>query len=208
MEEVLRIIGAHLKDTPGWCEQQKAERMVACVASTNTKAHLELGVYCGSSLMPVALAIVKLQADKGESVSITGVDAWNPIACIEGLTPAEDCHRQYWTRINHEGAYQATRKHLDRFGLLEYTKLVKSSSLDYFEQVEEESLDSLHQDGNHTELVSWLEVELYWNKVKHGGWWFLDDTHMDSLKKAQAALVRHGYVCREEYPRWKVYQRQ
>lgn len=206
MDNILATIKKHLGETPGWCEYQKAERMVDCVAKTNATNHLELGVYCGSSLMPVALAIVRLQADKGP-VSITGVDAWNPVACVEGLTKDEDCHRQYWTRIDHDGAYQATRRHLDKFGLMKYTTLVRSSSLDYFDKVPDESLDSLHQDGNHSELVSWLEVELYWNKVKRGGWWFLDDTHMESLKKAQAALLRHGYVCREEYPRWKVYQR-
>jgi hypothetical protein len=70
------------------------------------------------------------------------------------------------------------------------------------------SIDFLHQDSNHSEENTCEEVELYWNKLKEGGYWIFNDADWPTAQKAQKLLLSKGYT--EHYnanDKWKVYLR-
>jgi len=73
---------------------------------------------------------------------------------------------------------------------------------------DDHSIDFLHQDSNHSEEISCMEVELYHNKVKPGGTWVFDDTNWPTTKKAQDLLVSKGYTEVYDSGEWKVYLRK
>jgi hypothetical protein len=74
---------------------------------------------------------------------------------------------------------------------------------------EDQTIDILHQDSNHSEEISCEEVELYWNKVKPGCFWVFDDTDWPTTKKAQDLLLTKGYVVHHipSDKKWTVFQR-
>jgi hypothetical protein len=71
--------------------------------------------------------------------------------------------------------------------------LWKCKSRDVASKFEDNSIDLLHQDSNHSEEISCEEVELYWNKVRPNGYWVFDDTDWPTTKKAQNLLLTKGY---------------
>jgi hypothetical protein len=202
MDLVHRIIEERLEGVTGFCPMDKAHIMADLVVKHHIRNFIELGVYCGRSFFPVALAIKTLYSEMGEPTSILGIDAWEGSACEIGYgTSAEDMpHRNYWAgMINHENALAATVHLLRSLSLQDDAKLLKVKSVDYAAYVEDESVDMLHQDSNHSEYYSQREVELYHNKIKKGGWWIFDDTDWETTKKAQRLLESKGFVCREDY---------
>lgn len=204
MEEVRKIIQNDLPSIEGWCAVEKAMYMVDLVEKNNLDSYLELGVYCGRSLLPVALAMKCLH----ERPTIIGVDAWNLKSTLQGVPDKTDSLRDdWWSRIDHNGLYLYTINILRKYGLERDVQLYRTPSADYVRFVDKDSLSMLHQDGNHSTEVSCQEVELYHDKVKVGGFWIFDDTNWESTKPAQNKLESYGYSCVYDANGWKAYQR-
>ena len=73
-------------------------------------------------------------------------------------------------------------------------KLLRMKSIEAVKFFENESIDFLHQDSNHSEETSCMEVELYHSKVKRSGIWCFDDTDWPTTQKAQELLISKGYT--------------
>ena len=77
----------------GWCTAEKAQRLYDLIKESNSMLTIELGVFGGRSLIPMAMA----HRDK-ESGYIIGFDAWKASVAIGGTnSPANDV---FWQNID------------------------------------------------------------------------------------------------------------
>jgi hypothetical protein len=180
----------------GWCTPEKALKIAQVISDNNCKVCVELGVFGGKSLLPIALAA-------GPDGKIYGVDAWSSAASLEGTN--DKANDSWWSSINYNDMYKYTNK-LMKSNNVEVT-LLRRRSNEVNDTFDDESIDFLHQDSNHSLEISCEEIELYFNKVKHGGFWAFDDTNWETTKQAQANLLTKGYIELEDLGGWKLYQR-
>ena len=180
----------------GWCTPEKALKLVDIVEEHKPKTCVELGVFGGKSLLPIAAA--------GKDATVIGVDAWNADASTDGTN--DKANEDWWKTIDYDYFFKYTRKLLDKHGC-SHVQLWRDKSVNVFNKFEDASIELLHQDSNHSEEVSCAEVGLYWNKVRPGGIWVFDDTNWPTTQKAQILLETKGYSCLYDSGSWKVYQR-
>lgn len=187
----------------GWCTIEKATKLIDIVNEIKPSLCVELGVFGGRSLLPLAWASKNIN----KSSRVIGIDAWEVQACLDGENSAEN--NTWWSNINHVDMMNYTDNLMKKYNL--EVELWKAKSYEVSDKFNVDSIDILHQDSNHSEEVTCKEVELYWNKVRKNGIWIFDDTNWSTTKKAQDLLVSKGYT--EIYNHnhngqaWKVYKR-
>jgi predicted O-methyltransferase YrrM len=151
---------------------------------------VEVGVYAGRSLLPQALALK--HNDRGV---VWGIDAWSGSVTQEGTQAPSEWP---WGKTD----FVAVRKELDDAlrgaELFPWVCLLQARSQDAVHRFQEESIDILHIDGNHSEEVSTADVRNFLPKLKQGGWLWMDDTDWASVgaayKHAQSGCdVVHDY---------------
>ena len=178
----------------GWCTEEKALKMIEYI-NDDTKLCVELGVFGGKSLLPIAMKC------KGK---VIGIDAWNKDSSLSGENDIEN--NNWWATIDYEYMYTYTLNLMKKYNC-NNVELYRTNSSDAIQYFENESIDFLHQDSNHSELISCNEVNLYYNKVKKNGIWVFDDVNWETTKKAQELLVNYGYTEIYNHGNWKIYKR-
>ena len=161
----------------GWCPPDKAVETVELILSDRPAVVVEVGVYGGKWLIPAAMAIA--QNGSGKAFAI---DPWTNDACAEGGA-AEDGHA-WWGTTNLEATYLSFKSEVERRGLSGVVEIVRERGEIVVSRFENETIDLLHIDGNHSELVSTRDVTLWLPKLRFGGWLVMDDVNWDSVKNA------------------------
>ncbi len=163
----------------GWCSKEKAESFIDLVLSENPEVWVEIGVFGGSSLLPVLSALQFL--GKGTAIAI---DAWDRFECIRHFDFVQDKEDlRWWANLDLEQIYISFLDLINRNGLQNFCKIVRKSSEAAAQEIG--PIDVLHIDGNHSETASVLDVQLYLPKVKQGGFIWYNDCLWE---KRQAAL--------------------
>ena len=187
----------------GWCTHEKANTLMDLVYKINAALCVELGVFGGRSLLPLALASKKINT----SAKVIGIDAWEAQASLEGTN--DKANNDWWSNINYTEMQEYTQNLMIANNVDSIVELWKCKSRDCASKFEDTSIDILHQDSNHSEEISCEEVELYHNKVRIGGFWVFDDTDWTTTKKAQNILLTKGYQVFKvgSDTKWIVFQR-
>lgn len=149
----------------GWCSHGKASILIDIITRKQPEKIVEIGVWGGKSLIPMAYALKALGKGK-----IYGIDPWDNLASIEGME--DEANKAYWGRVDHEAVLQGLIGRIDQFGLIEQVELIRATSADASPI---EDIDILHIDGNHSDGVSWIDVAKWVPLVKSGGWIIVDD---------------------------------
>jgi len=167
----------------GWCSKEKADNFIDLVLDVKPQVYVEIGVFGGSSLFPVASALKYL----GEGVVIA-IDPWDKKETIKYFDPTEDAtDLKWWTSINFERIYYSYMHLIKRFDLEEYCLTMKMTSEKAAPKINT-PIDILYIDGNHSEACSIQDVELYLPKVKEGGYIWMNDTLWASRQQAVELL--------------------
>ena len=179
-------VSTHINSLEGWCTVEKALNFIDLVLEVKPKVCVELGVFGGKSLYPVAAALKLL--DNGSSV--IGVDPWDRFECIKYYDPVKDeASLRWWGKLNIDFIYSSYLHMLKRFDLEPYVDTIRSTSEEAEPQIE--NIDIIHMDGNHSRLVSSLDVILYLPKVRKGGYiWMNDATWADRAEAVE--LLKEG----------------
>lgn len=187
----------------GWCTYEKANTLMDLVYKANASLSVELGVFGGRSLLPLALASKKINP----SAKVIGIDAWEAQASTEGKN--DKANDEWWSNINYNEMQEYTKNLMIQNAVDSVVELWKCKSRECASKFEDNSIDILHQDSNHSEEISCEEVELYYNKVRIGGFWVFDDTDWTTTKKAQNILLSKGYEVFQvgSDMKWIVFQR-
>jgi hypothetical protein len=194
MDKLVEIVNNGEYDKiEGWCSSQKALLMAQHIKESDIC--VELGVFAGRSLLPIALMTKN---------TVYGIDAWNVESSMDGTNDHEN--NVWWATIDYNYFMNYTKKLLKKYNC-NNVQLIKSKSEDVVYLFNDESIDVLHQDSNHSEEISCREVELFHNKVKKNGLWIFDDANWKTTQKAQQMLLNYGYNEILDLNEWKIFRR-
>ena len=149
----------------GWFSQEKAGILVDLVLKNKPTTIVEIGVFGGKSLVPMAFAL-----KANERGTIIGIDPWDNQASIEGLV--NETNKNWWGSLDHELIRLGLLSKIRQFGLENQIELIKSTSAD---APAIEDIDLLHIDGNHSDGASYFDVTKWVPLVKSGGCIIFDD---------------------------------
>jgi predicted O-methyltransferase YrrM len=148
----------------GWCTTEKASVMIDLIAGTGAKKIVEIGVFGGKSLIPMAIAVKQLRGG-----IVYGVDSWDSRESISGM---DEVHGNWWGTLDHESIFQGLLQKINELELQNEITLIRSSS-ESCSPIPD--IDFLHIDGNHSEKASLYDVRKWVPLVKSGGIIVLDD---------------------------------
>lgn len=149
----------------GWCSLQKAEFLMDIILQRKPKKIVEIGVWGGKSLVPIAYA---LKAN-GEGM-VYGIDPWDSDASVEYM--ANESSKSFWRYADHGAIYRDLVQKIEWFDLVCQVELIPTTSGDAPEIYD---IDVLHIDGNHSEETSFFDVEKWVHLVRRGGLIIFDD---------------------------------
>jgi hypothetical protein len=183
VEELKEHVCDVLPTLYGWCSKEKALNFIDLVLEVQPKTCVEIGVFGGSSILPVASALKFLSQGV-----IIGIDPWDKLECIKYFDPIEDkAHLDWWGKVNLDHIYISYLNMLKRYKLLDYCITMKTTSEKAISEID--SIDILYIDGNHSEIVSTHDVRLYFPKVVSGGYIWLDDSLWPGTQQAKDLLL-------------------
>lgn len=162
----------------GWCTTEKALHFIDLVLEVEPKVCVEIGVYGGSSVFPVASALKLL----GKGV-IIGIDPWDKAECLKYVDPiAEQAFFDWWKKVNMNHIYLSFINMLKKYKLEEYCIIKKMTSQKASSEID--AIDILYIDGNHSEISSTQDVMMYLPKVCSGGYIWMDDALWEGTQQA------------------------
>lgn len=183
-EAVLKFnVVSHIHTLEGWCSKEKAVEFIDLILQEKPKTWVEIGVFGGSSLFPVLSAFQYLGEGKAYAI-----DPWDKIECIKHFDPVlESTDLRWWGNLNLNQIYQSFTNMLQKFKLGKFCTIIRKTSELAVTDVPE--IDVLYIDGNHAELPSLLDAEMYLPKVKSGGYVWFNDALWEQRQKAVEYLL-------------------
>jgi methyltransferase family protein len=169
VEELKREVCTILPSIHGWCSKEKAVNFMDLVLEVEPEVCVEIGVFGGSSLFPVASALKFL--NKG---IIIGIDPWDKKECVKYFDPVVDrAHIDWWNKVDLNQIYAAYLNMLSKYKLTNHSITMKATSEKAALAIGD--IDILYLDGNHGEFAALTDVQLYLPKVRYGGYIWLND---------------------------------
>lgn len=162
-------IASILPTLQGWCSLEKANHLAETILSEKPLICVELGVYGGSSFVPIALAV---QENNNGGIAY-GIDPWTTRDCLEGMV--EPANKQWWGNLNIEAIYQGCQRAIGELGLNECCHLIRAKSEDAASRFVDGSIGLLHIDGNHSEEISHRDSVLWLPKMLSVSTIYVDD---------------------------------
>lgn len=169
----------------GWATPEKACTMAAAVLAIRPNVTVEIGVFGGRSLLPMAMA----HKETGQGV-VWGIDPWLRSESVQGQVNAGDVN--YWQTLDHEIVYHDFLANLAPLGIQNIVKVIRSSSNAI---VPPPVIDLLHVDGNHGEQAA-TDAKRFSPSVRLGGLCFLDDLDWagGGVRRAEGVLISSGFI--------------
>lgn len=149
----------------GWCEIDKAIHLASMVVALQPECVLEIGVFSGRSLIPMALALKAV----GSGV-IIGIDPWSKEVAVREQISNE--HRKWWDECPIEKIYQDFIGHINKLDLNKHVTVIRQESR--FVQPPAK-INILHVDGSHGDTTV-NDVIKFAPRVVAGGFLIMDDT--------------------------------
>jgi len=187
----------------GWCTAKKAHTLASIIVALRPALVLEIGVWTGRSLIPMALACRENKFGK-----VIGIDPYKAVASVDGQN-AESAG--WWSRQQiHDDALKYFRGKVAEFDVEDYVDLHVQPSDDVEPPYE---LGLLHVDGNHGPQAL-RDVERFAPRVHVGGFVVLDDIGWSggAVSASVASLLANGFVhvrtASTDGDDWAMYQRR
>lgn len=219
--ELFAKIEVDLPNGGQWCTPYKAGTLASLIIGLRPTTIVEIGVWMGGSLVPMALAMKALASAGIESPrprKVIGIDAWDPKASVQGQRNANE---QWWGSVDHDMAFRTTRERLEAhridYAVYEVPRLPNPGLVELWHcpssdvprnVVIDLDIDLLHIDGNHAEQAI-ADVEIYARRVQVGGICVMDDIHWEGghVENACTRLQRQGFTHLYDLDTGAVYQR-
>lgn len=164
-EKIKQTAFEYMEQVVGWCSQLKASILIDIVLKTRPEKIVEIGVYGGKSLLPMAYALKA--CEKG---IIYGIDPWSAFESVQWVK--NENNRAFWSWVDHEGLLNTLADKIGLFHLSKHVILIQNTSED---APIIEDIGILHIDGNHSDETSYIDVTKWVPHVKSGGWIIFDD---------------------------------
>ncbi|HSW87038.1 MAG TPA: class I SAM-dependent methyltransferase [Rhabdochlamydiaceae bacterium] len=155
----------YMDQLTGWCSYDKAAVLIDLILKHKPEKILEIGVWGGKSLVPMAYALK--ESKKGK---IYGIDPWDAKESIKWSM--NDDNINCWRNLDHFAILYDLITKIEQFQLVDQIELIISTSED---AAPIHDIDILHIDGNHSDPTSYLDATKWVPYVKSGGWIIFDD---------------------------------
>lgn len=169
----------------GWCSLDKAGYLIDCVDNIckekDNPVCLEIGVYGGKSILPVALELKR--HNKG---LVYAIDPWSNEEAIVGY---ENEHLNFWKNVDLEKYYNIFINSIQEFNLSNRIKVIRSSSDD---APDIKNIDILYIDGQHT-VQALKDTKKYASQINLGGYCLVDDVNWGEVRKVPDLLIDMGF---------------
>lgn len=184
----------------GWVTPEQGINMAELIISEKPDVIVEIGVFGGRSLIAQALAL--RENNKGR---IYGIDPWKVDAALEG---ENQDNQKWWRGVDMHAIHRGCVEAIWRLNLDKYVRIIRSSSQECYVMFKggEMRPDILFIDGNHSEIASCRDVQIYMNLVRPGGWIWMDDCNWPSTAAAQKMVLRDCAI-RKDYGSYKLFQK-
>lgn len=183
--ELATQIADSQKRLEGWCRDEKAIWLASLVLDRGIRIALEIGIFGGRSLLPVAFAMKHVGAGV-----VYGVEPWSQEVASEvdspDRTPAD---REWWSKVNFGHMKRSFLEYICRNDLAEFVRIIEVPSdiarLMFSAPPYRRSIDLMHIDGAHDEQQALRDVTFWTDVVADNGYVVLDDTTWPSVQKAK-----------------------
>jgi hypothetical protein len=170
---------------PGWCWEAKALAMAESVLTSRAPLIVEVGVFGGRSLIPLALAAKSLPSPS----LVIGIDPWQKDSALEALDPVTDAaHISWWSTVDLEAVQARAWRDLITTGLGSHCALLRTSSTLASRLFPPLSISLLHIDGCHVREVAIRDVTTWLPLCRPGALVWMDDTNWASTQEAVRLL--------------------
>ena len=192
----------------GWTEPDKACEIAELVISNDPKVVVEIGTFGGRSAIAQAFAL--RQNNSGGKIYC--IDPWRLEYALEGESSD---NRKWWSQnINIDEIHTKCMHAIWQHNLDEWLVVIRAASQHVYQLFPE--IDMLLIDGNHSEVASFRDVQLYLPRVNPNGYIWLDDTDwvvrdgekvLASTKKA-VELIETQCTLVKDMGKHRLYQKQ
>lgn len=164
---------------PGWCSRQKAVCLAETVLAERPLVCVEIGIFGGRSLVPVAAALRQNGAG-----AIYGIEAWSPAVAVENTTNA--ANDDWWSTVDFDRIKHDFYRFIVDMSLTRHVRVIEAPSARAAGLFD--TIDFLHIDGSHSVLNAAEDVILYARRVRPGGIVVFDDVNWNSTALARGLL--------------------
>jgi FkbM family methyltransferase len=190
-----RIIAA-LRAIEGWCTPRKAVWLAGLIAENRCSRVLEVGIYGGRSLIPMALA-VREHAPDGR---VYGVESWSSDAAEETATDAVG--DVWWRNVELEAVKARFLRNLldnELAGIVNILEMSSDEALRCLAAIGPFELDLIHVNGSRAEAQALHGVRSWSGLLRPGGILVLDGIAWPSMQEARAYLAGSLSVVEEVF---------
>lgn len=175
-------IHAHLDNLPhGWCRPEKACRLAEIIIDNGLERIIEIGIFGGRSIVPMALAVRHQQRG-----CVFGLDPWDIQHALEG--EIDQAQREWWAKVDLEAIRESFEGHANKHRLWEWLKWMRIGGVEMSALWRDGWADMIHLDADHSEVTSCRDVQLWMPKLRPGGYFIFDDCNWPSQQKAGQIL--------------------
>lgn len=179
----------NMKHVPGWCSTEKAHIMMDVIKENKCQFCVELGVFSGMSLFPIAKALQYNRSGK-----VYAIDAWDRSEALKSFSSPNDPNYIWWGSLDYDDFFKQTLDLIQRNKLRRFCKIIKRSTIDAACLFADESIDFIHLDGNHNAEVAFQDLIHYFPKVKDGGYILLNDANWISMNSSVVFLLENTNI--------------
>lgn len=184
----------------GWCTPEKACVLADLIIEKNISTVVEVGIFGGRSIIPMAMAI----KEKGLG-HVWGVDPWIMEAVFEGDNGKEN--DEWWGQQDLDQIYQGFVEEVFRSGVGRECRWLRCRGEEATKFFADGSIQLFHLDSNHSELASCRDVELWHRKLAPKSFWVLDDADWPTQQKAIGLIKDKGFSIYHHYGNYIIFAR-
>jgi hypothetical protein len=181
------VVNSVPADFGGGSGLAKALTSAALIIRHDLTSYVEIGVYRGRSLLPVAAAFGYF--GRGSAV---GIDPWSSSAATQQdlhlFPPAAATVNDFVSGLDWDGMFDEVLRQIAAQGVEAHCTLIRARASAAVARFADRSVDLLHVDGNHDQAAVLEDLDNYLPKVMLGGFVILDDVSWESVRAAGRRL--------------------
>lgn len=188
-----KVVGC-LDTIDGWCSPAKARWLTDMIVARRAVSIVEIGVYGGKSLIPMALA-----ARSCGAAAVIGVEPWSAAVAIS--EPTNEANDEWWAKLDFAAVKTRFFANAVRYDVAAAITIMEMDSAAAFGilQPKGRQFDLVHIDGAHSPERALADARSWSTLVKPGGVLVFDDIGWPSVARARAFLTENFRVLDEVF---------